>query len=278
MQIKLKKDFDFTFLKDYDTVFTVFDEQDSGYISFGVIKDDVKYFLKFAGAETINYDGCVDKAIQVLKDSCETYETLKHPSLVNIIDHYEVCGGYLLIFEWFEGESLHAHWQFDEIPKYSHPDSPNYKIRKLSNDKKYDMIEIIMTLHRFIIEKGYVPVDFYDGSIMYNFDNDEVKICDIDYYHKGVFNNTMGRMWGSSRFMSPEEFELGALIDERTTVFTMGALAFEILGSNRERSMSRWNGNKALYEVATKATQSDKAQRYQSIQELIDAWLKAREE
>ena len=33
--------------------------------------------------------------------------------------------------------------------------------------------------------------------------------------------NKMGRLWGSSRFMSPEEFELNAMIDERTNVFNM---------------------------------------------------------
>ena len=32
----------------------------------------------------------------------------------------------------------------------------------------------------------------------------------------------MGRLWGSSRFMSPEEFELNAIIDSRTNVFNMG--------------------------------------------------------
>ncbi len=32
----------------------------------------------------------------------------------------------------------------------------------------------------------------------------------------------MGRMFGSTRFMASEEFELGALIDEQTNVFVMG--------------------------------------------------------
>ena len=36
------------------------------------------------------------------------------------------------------------------------------------------------------------------------------------------FVNKMGRLWGSSRFMSPEEFELNAMIDSRTNVFNMG--------------------------------------------------------
>lgn len=36
----------------------------------------------------------------------------------------------------------------------------------------------------------------------------------------------------SLRFMAPEEFERGALIDERTTVFTMGRTAFVCLGDD----------------------------------------------
>jgi serine/threonine-protein kinase len=47
-------------------------------------------------------------------------------------------------------------------------------------------------------------------------------------------------MWGSSRFMSPEEFELGATIDGSTNVFTMGAVSFELLGNNYNRSIEEW--------------------------------------
>lgn len=278
MQIKLKERFEFTFLDDYDEVFKVFDEQDSGCISFGVIKDGIKYFLKFAGAKTINYNGAVETAISLLKASAETYEALSHPLLVKILDHYEVCEGYLLVFEWFEGESLHAHWQFDEIPKYTHPDSPNYKIRRLEDEVKYDLIEQIMIFYKFVIDEGYIPVDFYDGSIMYNFEKHHACICDIDVYHKGAFCNDMGRMWGSSRFMSPEEFELGAVIDEKTTVFTMGALAFEILGNNRHRDIKFWQGNKALYDVAYRATQADRELRYDKVESLLLAWQSGREE
>jgi hypothetical protein len=32
----------------------------------------------------------------------------------------------------------------------------------------------------------------------------------------------MGRLFGSTRFMAPEEFELGVMIDQSTTVFTLG--------------------------------------------------------
>ena len=38
---------------------------------------------------------------------------------------------------------------------------------------------------------------------------------------------------GFLRFMSPEEFELNATIDERTNVFNMGAMAFSLLGGEK---------------------------------------------
>lgn len=39
--------------------------------------------------------------------------------------------------------------------------------------------------------KGYVAVDFYDGSILYDFNSNTTKICDIDLYQKKPFINTM---------------------------------------------------------------------------------------
>ena len=59
-----------------------------------------------------------------------------------------------------------------------------------------------------------------------------VHVIDLDSYHMGSFINSMGRMAGSSRFMAPEEFELGATIDERTTVFTMGRTAAVLMSDN----------------------------------------------
>ena len=68
-------------------------------------------------------------------------------------------------------------------------------------------------------------MDFYDGAMIYDFDRHRVHAIDLDSYHMGPFTNRMGRMFGSTRFMAPEEFELEATIDERTTVFTMGRTA-----------------------------------------------------
>ena len=58
---------------------------------------------------------------------------------------------------------------------------------------------------------------------------ENLHVVDLDMYHKGPFKNTVGRMFGSSRFMAPEEFSLNARIDIRTTVYTMGRTAAVLL-------------------------------------------------
>lgn len=46
IKFKIKKPYDFNFLSVYGKVFKVFDNQDSGNICFGTVKDDIKYFIK----------------------------------------------------------------------------------------------------------------------------------------------------------------------------------------------------------------------------------------
>ncbi|QCT03417.1 hypothetical protein E6C60_2705 [Paenibacillus algicola] len=124
----------------------------------------------------------------------------------------------------------------------------------------------------YVEEKGYVAIDFYDGSILYDFINNETKICDIDFYQKKPFFNNMGRLWGSSRFMSPEEFELGAEIDSRTNVYNMGAIAFGLLGGELDRTYEKWEAGKELYFVACNAINADKNKRYPSVKDFYKAW------
>lgn len=128
----------------------------------------------------------------------------------------------------------------------------------------------------FVEQQGYVAVDFYDGSIIYDFEHRDVKICDIDFYVKRSYTNEMGRMWGSSRFMSPEEFELGATIDGVTNVFSMGAAAFVLAGGIRDRSRSAWEAGEALHRVALKAVSPQREDRYASVADFLGAWLRAR--
>lgn len=81
----------------------------------------------------------------------------------------------------------------------------------------------------------------------------------------------MGRMWGSLLFQSPEEYEVGAVIDEITNVYTVGATAFALFGEyNRNRD--RWKLSDKLFEVAAKAVSADRNGRQQSIRQLREEW------
>ena len=207
-----------------------------------------------------------------MKTAIPIYENIHHPNLIKLIQHFKQGEGYALIYEWVNGECLHAHWNFEKYPKYTHPQSPNFKFNQLSLEQKLDCIDKIFSLHMLVAENRYVAIDFYDGSIIYDFETNKTTICDIDFYNEGSFVNTMGRMWGSSRFMSPEEFELGATIDEITNIFTMGATAFEILGNNHNRNNEQWKASEKLFKVAQKATSNVRSQRYQSIEDFYNAW------
>lgn len=102
---------------------------------------------------------------------------------------------------------------------------------------KLDSIEFRLNeLHDFNWLKKYGTafwaVDFYDGSIIYDFSTNKTTICDIDLFQKALVINDRGTGWfGTKRFKAPEEYIKGSIIDEQTNIFTLGALIFEFFGT-----------------------------------------------
>ena len=258
---KLKSPFDFTFIRGYGEVFKVYDDQDSGNICFGVQNGDRKIFIKFAGAPTVRFAGKPEEAVAELKAAVKIYEDLAHPHLVNFIRAEEIGGGFAAVFEWTDGECMGKMYPRSREKFMGMPDST-----------KMDVFVDILDFHIHVIEQGYVAIDFYDGSILYDFQKEKTFICDIDLYSKRPYMNTVGRMWGSSRFMSPEEFERGADIDEITNVYTMGATAFALFGGEKDRSLGKWRLSEELYEVALKAVSDERENRQQSLAEFKSEW------
>jgi len=266
--------FDFNFLHDYGKVFTVFDQNDSGNISFGVKDNDKRYFIKVAGAETINKDEKLktETVIGNLTYAANVYKDLKHPILINLLDNKRILNGYILVFDWVDGECMNEHWTYNKHPKYTDEKSAFYRYIRLEPKKLLKSLHEIFEFHKFVLSKNYIAIDFYDGSVMYNFNTEETTICDIDLYNKKPFINNMGRLWGSSRFMSPEEYNKGEIIDEVTNVYTMGATAFVFLGGEKDRDFSKWRMGRNLYDVALKAVSQERTNRYQTIKEFIENW------
>lgn len=142
----------------------------------------------------------------------------------------------------------------------------------ITNHKKLQIFDAILDFFQHVIKKGYIAIDFYDGSIMYDFEEEKTYLCDIDFFKKQPYVNNMGRMWGSSRFMSPEEFQFGSVIDEITNVFLAGAIAFALFGGETNHSIEKWMIPTNYYSVALKAVNPNREDRYSSIHDFIQAW------
>lgn len=257
---KLKSAFDFSFLSEYGRVFKVFDDQDSGNICFGTEKDGQRYFIKFAGAPTEQYNGDPADAIVRLKTTLPVYSDLKHKNLIELVEAKDIAGGFMMIFKWVDGDCMGRMYP-----------AQHKKFMALSVKDKLKVFADILDFFEYIASQNYVAIDFYDGSIMYDFECGKTTICDIDFYRKQPCTNDMGRMWGSSLFQSPEEYQLGAVIDEITNVYTLGATAFALFGEYN-RTRDKWQLSDELFEVAARAVSDDRTKRQQSIRQLREEW------
>jgi serine/threonine-protein kinase len=170
-----------------------------------------------------------------------------------------------MVFEWTDAESMGRQYP-----------ASREKFMQMPLDTKMRIFDEILEFHAYIAKQGYVAIDFYDGCIMYDFSIGRTTLCDIEFYAKTPYKNPIGRMWGSSRFMSPEEFELGAVIDEITNVYTMGATAFAFFGNERDRCVEQWVLSKKQFDVAKKAVGDDREKRQQSIEQFITEWRAAK--
>ena len=186
LPIRLKESFDLSFISQFGTLFWVLDTQSSGNLCFGIEKAGKRYFAKFAGAKMINdHDLLPEDAIDRLKAAVQKYKDMAHPSLIHLVDALEIGNGFMLLFDWEDGKSIGDQNLLLREQFYSLPII-----------KRMNVFEEIMRFHAHVAQCGYVAIDFNDNSILYNFDTDKIKICDIDFYAKQSYMNGMGRIFG----------------------------------------------------------------------------------
>jgi serine/threonine-protein kinase len=188
---------------------------------------------------------------------------------------FSTGNGFALVFPWFENsECLHPDWSYPPPSKYTDIRSPYYRFRQLSLKQRLDALDAIFAFHEYVDRCGYVAIDFYDGNIMYNFETNVIKICDIDFFEKMPCRPNQPP-WGSPRYLAPEENQPNAVLDHRTNVFRMGACAFGLLGGELDHSLSRWDANEHLYTVAVRAVAANLLERHSNVPEFLSEWRNA---
>ncbi len=290
IQFRLRQSHDFSWLKRYGTAFWCVDETGSGCICIGMEQAGKKYFCKIAGVDTLEADVTPEASIAILKDAAALYKQLRHPNLTKLIEAYAYDGLYIAVFEWAEGECLFDHWNFEKYQKDRSLKSPKEKFRALPAGKRLDVVNHLFSFLLHVHRKGYAAVDFYDGSIMYDFSTDQMTICDIDLFKKSPAVNDLGSQWpGTKRLKAPEEYEKGGIIDQQTGIFTLGALIFDFFGDFspeeiQERYLlnrfvpcpyAHWQLNAESYRAAAKAVSLDKNERYKTLAAFFSDWESA---
>lgn len=264
LPVHLRAPHDLSFTTRWGRVFAVLDQQDSGNLCLGVEGPDGRVFVKYAGAPTVRYDGHVGTAVTGLRQAAEVYRALAHRTLVTLREAVDVGAGHALVFDWVDATPVGRQYERSQV------------VRSLGLRARADAVQQIYDFHVHAADRGWVAVDLYDGSVLLDPESGRVVLCDLDLYERGPTVNRMGRMWGSTRFMSPEEHRLGAPIDEVTNVFALGALAHTFLGDDATKSRAAWVGTEAQFDVAARAMRPDRAARWGSVEELAEAWRVAR--
>ena len=287
IEFKLREYQDFSWLNNYGKVFFVIDETGSGCISFGIEKDYKKYFFKIAGSKTVEAEISEEESIKLLKAAVIKYQDIKHDNLIKYVDSFNYKEFFVVIYEFAEGECLFDHWNFDRYKKTKEI-TPLMKFKSLPIEKRLNVVEKLFSFFETFIDCGYVAVDFYDSSIMYDFKNDVVTFCDIDLFRKLPTENDLGKdYFGTKRLKAPEENELGATIDELTSEFTLGSIIFDMFSNvdnideRYEKGMFIANDietfelSKEVYDILIKATSYERTNRYKSIREFHNEFINA---
>ena len=202
------------------TVFARFDAttQDSGNVAYGVQTANARYFVKTAGPTP--YLDFNDR-MGLLRNAAELARSVEHPALPRFHDVIESPGGPLLVYAWRDGEHLGT--------DRDAPASAHQRFRALPQAEILAALDSLYDLHARLDAAGWVEGDFYDGALLYDFAKRQLTVIDLDTYHRGAYRNTMGRMFGSTRFMAPEQHSLGAPIDTRTTAYVLARTALVLL-------------------------------------------------
>jgi serine/threonine-protein kinase len=250
-------------------IVSVFDArtQDSGNVSFALDAADRRWFVKSAGDPADTAPLLPHAArVALLVNAARLAASLAHPALPRLHGVLASAWGPLLVYDWAPGELLHA-----PAARRDDPSSAHQRFRALAPDEIASALGVVLDVHARLGAQGWVACDFYDGAMIYDFAARRLWLVDLDTYHLGPFVNAMGRMFGSTRFMAPEELELGAVIDARTTVFTLGRTISIFLGDGTLDSAG-FRGTAAQRAAMLTACQARPAERFQSVAELAAAW------
>ena len=246
------------------TVYKGFDPQISRWVA---IKAIVKATLD---------PGNLQHMISRFRHEAKAVGRLTHPRIVQIYDYGEDDELAYIVMELVNGKSLKEH------------------ISRDSNFSLHDIGEIIRPLLEalgYAHMEGVVHRDLKPSNILINSDG-RIKLCDFGIAHTESSDLTqVGDVVGTAQYMPPEQF-LGMPVDERSDIYSVGVIAYELL-TGRKPFSGATVMQQVLYQqpenpssinpklsplidqVILKVLSKDSTRRYRNAHEFSEAFVQA---
>ncbi|MEU2631351.1 serine/threonine protein kinase [Kitasatospora sp. NPDC007106] len=246
------------------TVFAAFRAQDSGCHSYGVeLACGERWFVKAARTDAA--------AAAVLRGRA-LHRAVRHPAIVPQVHGFTADGRPAVVLPWCPGEVLY-HPVAGRPGDRTSPGSPMARFRALPLPEVLTAVDRLLDAHLAVEAAGFIAVDLYDGSMLYDFAARTLRLVDLDEYRPGPFVLTEDRLPGSRRYLAPEQCTREAVVDTRSTVFTLGRAARLLLDAGDEERA--WRGGPAGLAVIARATDPDPAGRHPTVAALAADWRAA---
>lgn len=183
--------------------------------ALGIELNGQRYFVKYANQPA---------GRQALRRVNQLHTQVQDPVIWPLLQFADTDTQTFLIYRWCSGASL-----YQAAPERDQQDSRLNLFRQLPLSLRLSFLTQIYLAHLKIAQAGWIMVDFYDGSVLFDAQSQQIHLIDLDEYRPGTFELDAERLPGSLRFMAPEEFNKGSLIDQVSNVFALGACAREFL-------------------------------------------------
>ena len=240
---------------DLSTAFAAYEEQDSGCRSYGIEIDGERRHVKIA---------TTPDAEASLRNAVRFHAVVHHPAIiapVAVIEEPRLT----IVAPWIDGITL------NQATVHGADRSGLQRFREEPLDVVLAALDRILDAHVAVAEAGFVAVDLYDGCFHFDLARSTMYLIDLDEYRPGPFTVEIDRLPGSARYVAPEEWQRGATIDERTTVFVLGRTLHHLLDRP-----DGWRGSAPQRAVVDHATAASPTDRPASVEELVGAWRATR--
>lgn len=207
-----------------------------------------------------------DELVRRFEREATTLARMNHPNIVHVIDRGEDNGRLFFAMEYIEGTD------FKQILQHS-----NWPI-----EKKLEIVVQVLKGLDYAHKNGVIHRDIKPANILIDKD-DNALVADFGIAqllgHDTSERTESGIIMGTYSYMSPEQREDSATVDQTTDIYAVGVMLYEILTGRKPEGRFKLPSElnpqapQGCDHIVQKALQQDRRDRYQKAVEMKDELL-----